>query len=430
MLKQIIALCGVGLTLVPNVQAEVNLNQILKSEVDCKTESIANAFACGKISGRLNTLYYSTHDAYFEHNLNQDTITTGGYLKYETQPYLGLSAGVSYAGQRRLDDKYSGYAEVSELKNDKDGLGEAYLDWKNQDWSVRLGQQTLDIPFVGNYDWRVMPPLFRAADVQYGHKDDYIRVSWIDRFKSYADDEFTKTSRYSGNIETDGMLSLGLAKSFDLSDKQLKAQAWYQSYFDYSDVVYLEGHLKWKEIKYQPDLGLQAMFAQDQGEALAGKVDHQGFGTVLALNILDNVTIKTAYNYIHKEADAYMNGALFVPYMIYTSSGPYFAQPFFTSTQDLGSGHAYMLAIEGPINDQLYVGANYSFMDLTDPNHYPDLANSQGKSWNQSEYVIYGFYNFTGALKGWSLANFFGVNTSPRSDDVFLQNRFGVKYQF
>ncbi len=81
-----------------------------------------------------------------------------------------------------------------------------------------------------------------------------------------------------------------------------------------------------------------------------------------------------------------------------------------------------MVSIEGSLNEQTYIGANYSFMDLKE--------SSDVKSLNQSEYVIYGFYNFKGAMKGWSLANFFGVVTSPREDKVFLQNRFGVKYIF
>lgn len=81
-----------------------------------------------------------------------------------------------------------------------------------------------------------------------------------------------------------------------------------------------------------------------------------------------------------------------------------------------------MMAIEGPLNDQLYLGANYSFMNLKDSDDV--------KALNQSEYVVYGFYNLSGALKGWSIANFFGVATSPRSEQTFLQNRLGLKYQF
>lgn len=409
------ALCG-------NVQAEKSVDQILNTNIQCETESILQAVLCGKVSGRLNTLYYSTHNAYFVPELNQDTVTTGGFIKYETQAISGLSAGISYAGQWRLDDKDPNNAEVSELSQDKDGLAEAYLDWRNADWKIRLGQQSLDIPFWGHYDWRVMPPLYRAADIQYGQKDDFIRATVVDRFKSYADDAFLKTSRYSSAIETDGMWSLGIAKRFDLPEYDIKTQAWYQSYADYNHVAYVEGHVQWKEHPLKPDLGLQAMWSKAQGEQLAGKTDHQGLGVSLALNVYKSLTLKAGYNYIKEDAESHWNGALFTPYMIYTASGPYFAQPFFTSTQDLGAGSAYMLALEGALNEQTYIGANYSFMDLR--------PNPATKSWNQSEYVIYGIYSLSGALQGWSIANFFGVVTSPTSDDVFLQNRLGLKYSF
>ena len=431
-----IGIC-VGIFATSVVQAEVVVKDILNSTTSnpitqnsvalnsttqCQSESLENAFLCGKISGRLNTLYYSTHNAYFVPDLNQDTITTGGFIKFETQPIAGLSAGISYAGQWRLDDKDPNKAEVTELSQDKDGLAEAYIDWRNADWKIRLGQQSLDVPFVGHYDWRVMPPLFRAADVQYGTQHDYVRATWIDRFKSYADDQFEKTSRYSSEIETDGMWSIGAAKSFDFADQKLKTQALYQSYTDYNRLAYLEAHLQWEDLPYQPDLGIQAMWSESQGKELAGNTDHQGVGISLALKILNGMTFKTAYNYIKPNEDSYLNGALFTPYMIYTASGPYFAQPFFTSTQDLGAGHAAMLSIEGSLNEQTYVGANYSFMHLTEADDVKNL--------NQSEYVIYGIYNFDGGLKGWSIANFFGVVTSPRYEDVFIQNRLGLKYSF
>ena len=170
---------GLVACLSTQVKAELSLNDLFSTQQNCEStlqnqsiqnQSIENTFLCGKISGRLNTLYYSTHDAFFVKNLNQDTVTTGGFIKYETAPFYGVQAGVSFAGQRRLDDKNSTNDEVTELKNDKDGLGEAYLSWKNQDWNIRVGQQSLDAPFIGNYDWRVMPPLFQAADFKYDQK--------------------------------------------------------------------------------------------------------------------------------------------------------------------------------------------------------------------------------------------------------------------
>ena len=409
--------------------ANVNSENIIEAGESCDTQSIVDAIRCGQATGKFHTLYYSTHNAYFVEDLNQDTVTAGGYLKFETAPFYGFTAGISYAGQRRLDDRHSDYDEVTELKNNKDGLAEAYINWNKDALKIKVGQQHLDVPFLGNYDWRIMPPLFRAVDIQYGSQNDYVRFTGADRFKSYADDQFTKTSRYS-NVETDGVWSIGVAKSFDVGTNKLNAQMWYQNYDDYNYLTYFESHLKLNEQRFTPSLGVQFMHAKGDGQALKQasnlvenhKVDHQGVGALLSLNPKENITVKAGYNYIKENKDSYMNGALFTPYMIYTSSGPYFAQPFFTSTQDLGSGHAYMVSIEGSLNEQTYIGANYSFMDLKE--------SSDVKSLNQSEYVIYGFYNFKGAMKGWSLANFFGVVTSPREDKVFLQNRFGVKYIF
>lgn len=417
---------GIILGQTAHVYAEIGLNEVFGAQNSCEhtmfNQSLEESIVCGSLSGRLSTLYYSTHNAYFVEALNQDTATTGGFIKYETAPYYGMQAALSFAGQRRLDHKSSGNDEVTELKNDKDGLAEAYLSWQDKDWKIRVGQQSLDVPFLGNYDWRVMPPLFRAADLQFGQKDDFFRATYVSRFKSYADDEFLKTSRYSDHIETDGVWSIGLGKSFKFDQNKLDTQLWFQSYQDYANVTYFESHMHFPEQRYQPDIGLQMMYAQDQGKAKAGGVDHQGIGLSLALKLTPKATLKTGYNYIHPNKNSYLNGALFVPYMIYTASGPYFAQPFFTSTQDLGAGHAAMIALENAVSDQLFIGANYSFMNL--------VESDQVKNLNQSEYVVYGIYNFSGALKGWSLADFFGVATSPRSDDVFLQNRLALKYNF
>lgn len=402
--------------------AATKINEIFELKQDCKDESVVNSLLCGQVSGRLKTLYYSTHHAFFVEDLNQDTIAAGGFLKYETQPFLGFKLGVSYAGQWRLDDNNPHKNEVSELKFERDGLAEAYFDWKQDDVSLRIGQQALDLPFVGNYDWRVMPVLYRAADFKYGNQHDFIRLTALDRFKSYADDQFTKTSRYSQEIKTDGIWSVGLGKSYEMPQQQLTGQIWYQSYDNYNYLAYAEGHVKFKKINYQPDLGIQMMYAKDQGKAYAGNAAHQGIGVSLALSVLNDMQLTTSYNYIKPNKNNYLNGALFAPYMIYTASGPYFAQPFFTSTQDLGAGHAAGIALEGNLTPQTYVGARYSFMNLKEADYV--------KALNQSEYILYAIHNFGGAFKGWSLSNFAGVSTSPRSDKTFLQNRLGLTYQF
>lgn len=70
----------------------------------------------------------------------------------------------------------------------------------------------------------------------------------------------------------------------------------------------------------------------------------------------------------------------------------------------------------------LSIGTYYSFMDLK--------SSANAPSRNQSEYVVFGIYQFDGALKGLSLSNFLGVQTSLVYDYSFWQNRVSLQYNF
>ena len=51
-------------------------------------DRIGAAFACGSIHGVVKSAYYSLNNGYFVNNLNQDTTVIGGYIKYETAPFM------------------------------------------------------------------------------------------------------------------------------------------------------------------------------------------------------------------------------------------------------------------------------------------------------------------------------------------------------
>lgn len=414
------AIAGLPLT-------DTSLNSMLNLKQNCTVQNnsvgtLEEAFACGSVHGSIRGDYFSLNHAYFS-PVSQDTASIGGYIKYETAPLYGVQAGISYDLQSRLDSK-GNHAEVSELKEDRDGLAEAYLTWKNDKARVTVGNQRLDLPFVGDYaDWRVLPVVYQGVDAKYGNNTDFVRLTKVNKFKSYADDEFTKTSRQSSTISTDGMWSLGGGKSTKLANGSiLKGQLWLQGYEDYTDIIYAQGSMDFPKQAYKPELAVQYINGKDQGKAYAGKVDSQIAGIQLTAKPTPTVNVTAAYDYIRPKKDAYLNGALLTPYAHNTSSGPIFAQPMFTSTQDLGAGNAVMLSAEKKLNAQTILGARYSFMDLKESDDV--------KSRNQSEYLLYGIYNFDGKLKGLSLADFAGVQVSPRYDHKFLQNRLVLAYNF
>ncbi|MCH7337188.1 hypothetical protein [Acinetobacter sp. NIPH 2699] len=407
---------------------DTSLNGLFNLEQDCNVndnsvKTVQQMFGCGAVHGVVKSAYYSLNNGYFVNNLNQDTVAIGGYIKYETAPFYGVQAAIGYDLQRRLDEKNKN-DEVSELKEDRDGLAEAYITWKNDLARVTIGNQRLNLPFMGDYaDRRILMALYQAADIQVGNNTDFLRLTKVNKFKSYGDDAFTKTTRQNANIKTDGVWSIGAGKSFELAnDKKLKMQLWYQDYEDYTGLIYTQADLAFPKLNYAPEFSLQYISGKDQGKALAGEVNSQILGVQAAFKVMPTASLKVAYNYIKPDHDSYLNGALLTPYATKTSSGEFFAQPFFTSTQDLGAGNAFMLSLEGKLTDQVIAGTRYSFMDLKES---ADVA-----SRNQSEYMIFGIYNFTGALKGLSVSNFFGIQTSPRYEKDFLQNRFALSYKF
>lgn len=408
--------------------ADTSLNGLFNLQQDCQTRNdsvaaMSTVLSCGSVHGAVKSAYYSLNNGYFVNNLNQDTAVIGGYIKYETAPFYGVQAAVGYDIQRRLDEKNKN-DEVSELKEDRDGLAEAYLTWKNDLVRVTVGNQRLNLPFMGDYaDRRVLMFLYQAADVQIGNQYDFLRLTKVNKYKSYAEDEFTKSSRQNSKVETDGVLSIGVGKRFELdTNKTLKTQLWYQDYDDYLRLIYTQADLRFSQLKYAPEFSLQYMSGKDQGKAFAGEINSQIWGVQAAFKVLPTASLKVAYNYIKPDQNSYLNGALLMPYASQTSSGEIFAQPFFTSTQDLGAGNALMLSLEGKVSDQVIAGARYSYMDLKETESVA--------SRNQSEYMLFGIYNFTGALKGFSVSNFAGIQTSPRYDKNFLQNRFALSYKF
>lgn len=383
---------------------------------------LVDALRCGTVSGSLRSVYYSTHNAYFVHQLNQDTISYGGSLKYVTAPLDGFRLGVSALFLRGINHGDNS-TTIPDIGRNQNNIGEAWLSWRWQDLTITAGDQRLDLPFMGDYDWRITPILYRAIDVNYGDKDNFLRATKVWRYKPWGDDHFLKTNAFT-DIDTpvNGMWGVGAGRAVQLEDKKLSGQLWYQQYNDYVRIAYGESHLQWQQAAMQPDIGVQFVRGTSQGKALAGEVNSTSYGAQLLLNLTRTLNWQLGYDHIASSGRSWNNGALVTPYAHNTASGPYFAQPYFTSTQDLGSGNAWATALHYSATPNLGLGTRYSFMDLKPSVSAPNI--------NQSEYLVYATWAFDGALKGFSLSDFAGVQTSPRYDGSFWQNRLTLQYDF
>ncbi|WP_052364879.1 OprD family outer membrane porin [Halotalea alkalilenta] len=394
-----------------------------------EARDLTEMFTLGEFHGALRSLYYSTHNAYFTPGQNQDTISYGGFVGFTSARYQGFRFGLSGILQRGIDHADDPSRVVTELGPNQTNIGEAYLEYQRDAFTITAGNQRLDLPFAGTWDWRVTPNLFQAVDLRYGDQENYLEATRVFRYMPWAGGSFTKTTMYNSRWDsfspveetTDGMWSIGGARALYANGLKWSGEAWHQEYEDYTKINYLEGQVALAEGDLRPFLGLQFMRGTGDGKELLGEVDSRIYGLQLGLNY---GTLKATLNYNHIPAqeNAYRNGVLVTPYAHNSSSGPIFAQPFFTSTQDLGAGNAYSLDVSGLATDQLVLGARYSFMDLKE--------SSEVESRNQSEYMGFAVYNFRGSLDGFSVANFLGVQRSPRDGKEFWQNRLALQYAF
>lgn len=422
-LKKALLLCGMG-SLCSSIFAAIPLS---KNEV-CQSPSVgefADMFSCGTVEGSIRLNSFSLNNAYFS-DLSQDTTTVGGYATYKTARYNGFQGALGIEGQRRLAQ---GAHNVSELSQHTFGIGEAYLNWTQDKFSITVGNQKLNLPFTGDYSYyRVQPWLYQGVDIKYGDSDNFVRATKVNKYKSYGDDDFSKSNRlnddpFSGYKQNfDGLISLGVGKKITLDDKYVKGQFWAEQYQDLLNLYYGEANLGFTQAKWKPEVSVQAIYGQDTGDAYLGNIDSTSLGAQVKFKPTDKLTWRLAYDHVfYKDNSTWLKGSLPTPYAHNTSSDPYFAQPFFTSTQDLGPGNFYSTELTSPFGKNLFAGARLTYTDIdrrfnTDRDMY--------------EVMFYGFYNFQGALKGLSLAEFVGAQKREGDSNAFLQNRLALSYNF
>jgi hypothetical protein len=393
-----------------------------------EVNDVVSMFTQGHFSGDVRAFYYGAHNAFYNKGLNQNTVNYGGGLEYETATLYGFSLGVSGYASRPLFHPSNPSRVDGSLGPSFTTLGEAYLKYQHQLFSVTAGNQEFDVPFISPYDYRIAPQLFQGVSATYGTKDNYIQAFRMFRWKSWISDSFTNQTTYNvsfdsaskiGNQGTSGFYGAGGAGTLAFGPLNLKGQAWYVDYMSYAQMGYADAQISESEGSFKPYAGAQVAIENGNASGLLGSVHSQVYGLQLGVKH-NSIDANLNYDYIRPNRNSYLNGALVTPYAHNIASGPLFAQPFITSTQDLGAGSAYAFEISGSPIHNLKVGAGYSFMRLVSQPGTPYL--------DQSEYLAYAMYDFSGRLKGWNVTDFFAYQSSPARSSKFFQNRLQIQY--
>lgn len=317
-------------------------------------DDLASMFKEGKVSGQVRE--FSVVREYLgtaEYTRRANAI--GGYLKYETSVWNGLSLGGAFYTTNgfMLDDK-ANLREVDPTLLGKNNdsysiLGEAYLQYKNENTTFKGGRQKLDNPMMGSDDVRMMPNLFEAylltnTDL----KDTTLTLAHVTKFAqgtfgrvynassiATGDHILSVTSGYSmtdsrdqvGQFVDMGTYAIGentggvsVASVTYTGIAGLKLQIWDYYAHDIMNAVYAEANYGWSYPSgVAPYVGVQYINERDIGSNSANPVF--GLDTIESDFIAAKAGVKVAnfdvygaVSHNSKNDDAAVNGGTITPW--------------------------------------------------------------------------------------------------------------------
>ena len=234
------------------------------------TASIPGFLKEGTIEGEVRSYYMHRH---FDRTGTQESLALGGYLKYETPRWHGLSAGIAgYTSQGLVctNTKKDGAGLLAPGQHGYGVIGQAYLKADTEKNSVCLFRQSLDTPFLNPFDARMTPITFEAYTVESSLINKVtLTVSHVTKIKEWTDRKFRPMSEAAGFSGTSEPVTL--AGAVLRPTENLHIQVWDYFCHEFMNVVYAQADISRKVCQNITASGsLQGMYQQDIGKALGG----------------------------------------------------------------------------------------------------------------------------------------------------------------
>jgi len=302
-------------------------------------DDLSSMFSEGKASGQIREFSVSRSvehtDSASDYTRNGNAI--GGYLKFETADFNGLSFGTAFYTTNGfwLDDDRSDVKKVDPTlfgsgSESYSILGEAFLQYKYENTAFKGGRQKLDTPMAGSDDARMVPNLFEAyvlsntdiadttliaahvtkfAQGTFGRAYDaaantpnavlsvtagYSAVDTRDQVGS-----FVNAGEYAVGKKTDGVSILAATYS---GVENLKLQLWDYYAYDILNVVYAQADYKWNCLltdSVKPFASAQLIKENGVGDEIVGEVNGLYWGAKVGASV-ENFTAYVAYSQTSK----------------------------------------------------------------------------------------------------------------------------------
>ena len=272
-------------------------------------DDLSSMFKDGKVSGQLRefSILRNTNYSDTTADFSREANTVGGYLKFDTADYKGLSLGAAFYTTNGFGlPGNSAHIDPTLLGVNKSSyslLGEAYVQYKYENTTFKGGRQKLDTPLAGSDDARMLPNLFEAyvltntdianttllaahvtqeaagtfangyAGGVYGATSGYTFEQSTDVHNTATmQGKFTNMGTWAVGQETKGVSTVAAI----YAKGSLKAQVWDYYAYDILNAVYGEASVGWNCLltdKIKPSLSAQMIKENAIGERFAGDVN-------------------------------------------------------------------------------------------------------------------------------------------------------------
>lgn len=310
---------AVGFVLSPLVQAQDLKSFLLKSTVS------------GDIRSYYFTRYYTSPS-----QVNQAAYSLGGALSVRTPTAEGVSAGVTFytANALGLNDLSSPAHLVAPLMgttNALNTLGQAYLKYANNWFTVKAGNQLLDNPWMNSQDAFMIPNAFQGVTAAvYPNHHWIFQALRIFRYKHRRDPDFSQTDLVP-TIPQNVMLDGALAVAARYQAHRVAASTWFYRFYNVANMFYDTVQLRMRIKRVTPYTDFQYVRQIGAGLQYNGHMNATAYGSEMGVREQHNRAF-LAYDEIVTHVDTVngqmlYNGGLVTPYAqsspLYTSNLSY-----------------------------------------------------------------------------------------------------------
>ncbi len=355
---------------------------------------------------------------------NQSAFGLGGILNLRSAPFLGgFGVGMSFfaATALSLTDRAGTAPSFPHLdatlmgpNNDLTALGQAYVQYQVPRLLVRVGDQELSTPWVGESDSRAFPATYQAVFGEFSpinslHLFAFRQLAWKSRTSAtYFQDNLYYPPTYAGDTSYGGASALNsdapsargtLAFGAGYHMKNIKAGAWYYDYYNFANMFYTDGSYTLDATRaahpyiagqFLREWGTNSILNSNRyGTAIDGYkgngVDSTAFGAQMGLkytlgsDMFGDGVISVSYNSLPVHQGSIGDGAIVSPYTVGYATDPLYTTAMIRGLVELGPGDAKRVSVSQGLFDnhvlvtlaftrfdtKLNGGSNDTYVDVT-----------------------------------------------------------------